>query len=188
MPDRRAIRPASPGADPDGSSVERLLLHPSAWVAPGAVLTGRVTVGPRASIWYGCVVRGDLEPVEIGEATNVQDLTVIHVDRGYPTVIGRRVTVGHRAVIHGCTIEDGAVVGMGAVVLSGARIGAGALVAAGALVREGTDVPPGAIVAGVPAAVRGQVGEPLRARFEDGVESYLRLREAYREGRFGGSR
>ena len=157
-------------------------------MAPGAVITGRVTVGPRASIWYGCILRGDLEPIEVGEESNVQDLTVVHVDRGYPTVIGRRVTIGHRAVIHGCTLEEGAIVGMGAVVLSGVTIGAGALVAAGAVVREGTRVPAGAIVAGVPAVLRGHVDDRLRARFEDGVESYLRLSEAYRDGRCGRAR
>lgn len=155
-------------------------LGPGAWVAPNATLCGRVTVGARASVWFGCVLRGDLEPITIGEGTNVQDLTVVHVDRGYPTVIGARVTIGHRAVVHGCTVGDGAVIGMGAVLLSGCRIGPGALIAAGAVVREGFEVPPNAIAAGVPAAIRGEVAPELRARFADGVESYLRLAALYR--------
>lgn len=163
-------------------------IDPTAWIAPGAVLTGGVTLGARVSVWYGCVLRGDLETITIGDETNVQDLTMLHVDRGYPTVVGRRVTIGHRAIVHGCTIEDGAVIGMGAVVLSGARIGAGALVAAGAVVRERATVPPGTVVAGVPAVPRGAVDDAMRARFADGVLSYLRLSEAYRDGRFGSER
>lgn len=153
-----------------------------AWVAPNATLTGRVTLGARASVWFGCVLRGDLEPIAIGDETNVQDLTVVHVDRGCPALVGSRVTIGHRAVIHGCTIDDDAVIGMGAVVLSGSRVGAGALVAAGAVVREGFEVPPGAIAAGVPATIRGEVSAELRERFREGVSSYLRLAAQYRGG------
>jgi carbonic anhydrase/acetyltransferase-like protein (isoleucine patch superfamily) len=142
-----------------------------------------VSLGARASVWFGCVLRGDLEPITIGDATNVQDLTVVHVDRGFPATVGRRVTIGHRAVIHGCAIDDDAVIGMGAVLLSGSRVGRGALVAAGALVREGFTVPPGAIASGVPAVVRGEVTAALRARFEAGVVSYLRLAEQARSAR-----
>jgi carbonic anhydrase/acetyltransferase-like protein (isoleucine patch superfamily) len=153
-----------------------------AWIAPNATLTGRVTIGPYVSIWYGSVVRGDLEPIAIGDETNVQDLSVVHVDHGLPVTIGRRVTIGHRAVIHGCVIGDEAVVGMGAIVLSGSRVGAGALVAAGAVVREGFEIPPGAIAAGVPATIRGEVDAALKARFHDGVTSYLRLAARARDG------
>lgn len=160
----------------------RVELGREAWVAPNATLTGRVTLGPRASVWFGCVVRGDLEPVAIGGESNVQDLTVVHVDRGCPVVVGCRVTIGHRAVIHGCWVEDDAVIGMGAVLLSGCRVGRGALVAAGAVVREGFAVPPGTIAAGVPAVLRGGVSPELRLRFCAGVESYLRLAAQYRDG------
>jgi carbonic anhydrase/acetyltransferase-like protein (isoleucine patch superfamily) len=153
----------------------RVDIGESAWIAPNATLTGRVQLGAFASIWFGCVLRGDLEPVTIGDETNVQDLTIIHVDRGYPAVVGSRVTIGHRAVVHGCTIEDDAVIGMGAVALTGSRVGHGALVAAGALLREGFVVPPGAIAAGVPAVLRGEVGPDLRRRFQAGVDHYLRL-------------
>ncbi len=153
-----------------------------AWVAPNATMTGRVRLGERASVWYGCVLRGDLEPITIGDETNVQDLTVVHVDHGHPTIVGERVTIGHRAVIHGCTIGNDAVIGMGAILLSGSRIGDGALVAAGAVVREGFAVPAGRIAAGVPAVVRGEVGPELAARFRDGVRSYLKLAAQARSG------
>jgi len=164
----------------------RLTLHPESWVAPGAVIVGDVTLGARASVWYGCVLRGDLEPITIGDDSNVQDLTVVHVDREFPTRIGARVTIGHRAVIHGCVIEDDAVIGMGAVLLSGSGIGRGALVAAGAVVLEGFQVPAGAIVAGVPAKNRGEVSPELARRFAGGVDNYVQLAAAYRLGTIGG--
>ena len=169
-------------SDDSARHATRVELGREAWVAPNATLTGRVTLGDRTSIWFGCVLRGDLEPISIGDETNVQDLTVVHVDRGCPAVVGSRVTIGHRAVIHGCSIDDDAVIGMGAVLLSGSRVGRGALVAAGAVLREGFEVPPGAIAAGVPAVLRGEVGPPLRERFRDGVENYLRLAARYRSG------
>ena len=153
-----------------------------AWTAPNATLVGRVTLGDEASIWYGCVLRGDLAPITIGDQSNVQDLTVVHVDRGCPVVVGRRVTIGHRSVVHGCQIGDEAVIGMGAVLLSGSRVGAGALVAAGAVLREGFEVPAGAVAAGVPAVIRGEVDASLRRRFAEGVDSYLRLSARVRSG------
>jgi carbonic anhydrase/acetyltransferase-like protein (isoleucine patch superfamily) len=161
----------------------RLSVHPEAWVAPGAVLVGEVSLGARASVWYGCVLRGDLEPIEVGDESNVQDGTVVHVDRGFPTRIGRRVTVGHRCVVHGCTIEDGALIGMGSVLLSGSRVGAGALVAAGAVVLEGFEIPAGVVAAGVPARLRGPVPEGLRARLSHGADSYVASAREYRSGR-----
>lgn len=175
----------SPG---DDLHADRLTLHPQSWVAPGAVLAGDVTLEAGASVWYGCVLRGDLEPIRVGERSNVQDLTVVHVDRGRPATIGADVTIGHRCIVHGCEIEDGAMVGMGAVLLSGARIGRDALVAAGAVVREGFEVPAGAVVAGVPARISGKVGPELRDRMRDGVASYLACAAAYRAGRVGRGR
>ena len=164
----------------------RLTLDPTAFVAPSAVLVGDVTLGAGASVWFGCVLRGDIEPVTIGARTNVQDGVVIHVDRGLPAAVGERVTIGHRAVIHGCTIEDDALVGMGAIVLSGARIGAGAVIAAGALVREGFDVPRGMLAAGIPARVLGPVSEELRDRAAEGVRTYEAAARDYAAGRLGG--
>ncbi len=174
----------TPGNQSDDSAAEptRVDAGLDVWIAPNATLTGRITLGDRASVWYGCVLRGDLAPIAIGGETNVQDLTVVHVDHGCPVVVGRRVTIGHRAVIHGCSIDDDAVIGMGAVLLSGSRVGSGALVAAGAVLREGFEVPAGAIAAGVPASIRGAVSPDLRVRFREGVASYLRLAERARSG------
>ena len=166
----------------------RIHADPRAWIAPGAVLVGDVSVGADASVWYGCVLRGDMEPIRIGSRTNIQDLTLVHVDRDCPAIIGDGVTVGHRSVIHGCTIGNDVLIGMGAVVLSGATIGDGALVAAGAVVREGFDVPPGMMVAGVPAKIRGEVTPELRQRILDGVETYVQYSRRYREGSLGGGR
>ena len=121
----------------------RLEFDPSAWIAPNAVVVGDVRIGQESSVWYGCVLRGDMEPIVVGDRTNVQDLTLVHVDDDLPTVIGSDTTIGHHCVIHGCEIGNQVLIGMGAVILSGARIGDGALVAAGAVVREGMDVPAG---------------------------------------------
>jgi carbonic anhydrase/acetyltransferase-like protein (isoleucine patch superfamily) len=166
----------------DADALEtRLDIHPDAWIAPGATVVGRVEVGTGSSVWYGCVLRGDLEPIRIGSLTNVQDLTVVHVDRGCPVRIGDRVTIGHRAILHGCSVEDEALIGMGAIVLSGSRIGRGALVAAGAVVLEGFEVPAGSIAAGVPAKLRGRVDEALRERILTGAETYARLASAHRD-------
>lgn len=164
---------------------DRVVVDSEAWVAPNAILVGDVSVGARSSIWYGCVLRGDLEPVSVGIETNVQDLTVVHVDRGLPAAIGDRVTVAHRCVIHGCIVEDDALIGIGAVLLSGCRIGRGALVAAGAVVTEGFVVPPGAIAAGIPAKIRGEVGDDLRRRVAEGVAIYRASASEYLAGRIG---
>lgn len=156
-------------------------LHATSFVAETAVLEGEVRLAAFASVWYGAVARGDLEPISVGEGSNVQDLCVLHVDPGHPVWIGARVTVGHRAIVHGCTIEDDCLVGMGAIVLTGARIGAGSLVAAGALVREGQVVPPGSLAAGVPSRVLGEVSAEWRERILRNAESYRELAAAYRE-------
>lgn len=132
-------------------------VHPEAWVAPGAVLAGAVTVGAGSSVWYAAVLRADLDVVVLGERTNIQDGAVLHADPGFPLRLGDGVSVGHRAVLHGCTVGDDVLVGMGAVVLNGAVIGAGSLIAAGAVVLEGTQVPAGSLVAGVPAKVRREL-------------------------------
>jgi len=167
-------------------SPNRLEIHPRAWVAPGAIVVGDVRIGEGASVWYGCVLRGDLAPIHVGRGTNLQDLTVVHVDRDLPALIGERVTVGHRSVIHGCTVEDEVLIGMGAVLLNGCRIRRGAFVGAGAVVGEGFEVPEGTFAAGVPARLRGKVDEALRARIVDGSRTYMTAAEGYRSGRLGG--
>ncbi len=163
-----------------------LEIDPTAWVAPNAVLVGQVRLGREASVWYGCVLRGDMEPIVVGDRTNIQDLTLVHVDTNLPAVIGADTTIGHHCVIHGCRIGDRALIGMGAVILSGARVGDGALVAAGAVVREGMEVPPGTVAAGVPARIRGDVTDAHRARILDGVENYIQYGRRYLDGELGG--
>ncbi len=126
---------------------------PTAFVAPGARVIGRVVLDEHSSVWFGAVLRADLDLIHVGAGSNVQDNAVLHVNAGEPCRIGRDVTIGHGAIVHGCTVEDECLIGMGAVVLSRARIGRGSLVGAGALVPEGKVVPPGSLVLGVPARV-----------------------------------
>ena len=161
-------------------------VHPSAWIAPTASVTGDVTLGPGASVWYQCVLRGDIAPIRVGAESNVQDLTMVHVDIDRPCHIGNRVGIGHRVIIHGCDIEDDCLIGMGAIVLSHAVIGAGSVIAAGAVVREGTRVPPGSLVVGVPGLVVRTVDDELRRRARLTVEHYRELKEAHRAGRWVG--
>lgn len=163
----------------------KLTVDPAAFVAPNATLVGEVRIGPQSSIWYGAVLRGDMEPIHIGSRSNVQDGTIVHVDVDMPVSIGDGVSIGHRAVIHGCTIEDGCLIGMGAVVLSGSRIGAGALVAAGALVREGAVVPPGVLIAGVPGKVLRALTEEEKARVAANSLSYVEYTRRYLSGELG---
>jgi carbonic anhydrase/acetyltransferase-like protein (isoleucine patch superfamily) len=152
----------------------------SAWVAPGATVVGAVTLGDGASVWYGSVLRADSEPISVGRGSNVQDLSVMHADPGFPCTVGAGVSVGHRAVLHGCTVEDDVLVGMGAVVLNGARIGAGSLVAAGAVVLGGTEVPPGSLVAGVPAKVRRTLTDEEVAEIHRNASHYVELTATHR--------
>lgn len=125
------------------------------WIAPDATLIGRLKIRRDVGIWFGAVLRGDNEPIEIGEGSNVQEHTVMHTDIGFPLTIGKGCTIGHRAMLHGCTIGDNSLIGMGAIVLNGARIGENSLVGAGALVTEGKEFPPNSLIVGSPAkAVR----------------------------------
>lgn len=128
-------------------------MHPQAWIAPGAVVVGSVTIGRGSNVWYGAVLRADDDVITIGDDCNIQDLCCIHVDPGEPAVLADRVSLGHHATVHGAHIGSGALIGMGAVVLGGASIGSGALVAAGAVVLQGTAVPDGVLFAGVPGRV-----------------------------------
>lgn len=156
-------------------------VDPSAWIAPGAVLVGDVTVGPRASVWYTTVVRGDGDAIRIGARTNVQDGCVLHTDPGLVLDVGADVSVGHRAVLHGCVVEDTVLIGMGAIVMNGARIGTGSLVAAGALVTEGTQIPPRSLVVGSPAKVRRALGDDEVVMVRYNAEHYVSLAELHRQ-------
>ena len=128
-------------------------ISPTARGAETITLIGDVTVGEKVSLWYGCVLRGDVAPIAVGVGSNIQDGCVLHGAEGLPTTVGRHVVVGHNAVVHGCTVEDGCLIGMGATLLNGCRIGAGSIVGAGALVTEGKIIPPGSLVLGVPGKV-----------------------------------
>jgi carbonic anhydrase/acetyltransferase-like protein (isoleucine patch superfamily) len=128
-------------------------IHPEAWVAPGAVVVGKVTLGRASSVWYGSVLRGDDEEIIVGDECNIQDLSCLHADPGTPALLEDRVSLGHKAMVHGAHVETGALIGIGAIVMNGARIGAGTLIAAGALVSPGKKIPAGVLVAGVPGKI-----------------------------------
>lgn len=153
------------------------------FVAPSASVLGDVHLGAQASIWFGAVLRGDVGPIRIGARTNVQDLSVVHVtEGGSGTYVGDDVVIGHRALVHECRVDDLALIGMGCVLLDGCVIGRGAVVAAGAVVRQGQQVPPLALVTGVPAEVRKILpAESLEAR-QRHAQHYVELARTYREG------
>jgi carbonic anhydrase/acetyltransferase-like protein (isoleucine patch superfamily) len=125
---------------------------------------GDVTLGEDSSVWYGAVLRGDMDAIVVGAQTNLQDGAIVHVDDGFPCIVGARVGVGHRVILHGCTVEDECLIGMGSVLLNGVRIGTGSVIAAGAVVPEGMTVPPGSLVMGVPGRIVRPVGEALARR------------------------
>jgi carbonic anhydrase/acetyltransferase-like protein (isoleucine patch superfamily) len=156
-----------------------------AWIAPGAILIGDVSIGSASSIWYGAVVRADQEKISIGEQTNIQDGTVMHSDPGLPLVVGDRVSVGHGAILHGCLIGDDVLVGMGATILNGARVGHGSLIAAGALVLEGAEIPPRSLVAGVPGKVRRPTTDDEFASIVTNGRNYVALSSKYAAGHLG---
>jgi carbonic anhydrase/acetyltransferase-like protein (isoleucine patch superfamily) len=155
-------------------------VHPSAFLAPSAVLIGRVSVGPEASVWFGAVLRGDDElGIVVGARSSVQDNCVVHVGGWAPTVIGREVTVGHGAAFESCTIGDRTVVGMNAVILQGAEIGPECVIAAGSVVKEGARIPERSLVAGVPATVRKTLDGSAAEWVARGGEHYVRLSRSY---------
>jgi carbonic anhydrase/acetyltransferase-like protein (isoleucine patch superfamily) len=153
------------------------------WVAADAVVVGDVELAADVNVWYGAVLRGDLNPIRIGARTNIQDGVVIHVDApDEPTIVGEDVTVGHGAILHGCRVERGALIGMHATVLNRAVIGAEAVVAAGAVVPPGLEVPRRTMVAGVPATPRREVTEEEVADIRRGNRNYLELKSRYMAG------
>ena len=149
------------------------------YLAPNAVLTGDVRIGDRASVWFGAVLRGDLSHIEIGEETSIQDGAVVHCDRGRPTIVGRRVTIGHNALLEGCVVEDGALVGMGAIVLQRARLGAGSVLAAGAVLSERREIGPAMLAAGVPAVEKKPLSGSAQTWTETAAAEYQSYRHRY---------
>ena len=156
-------------------------VHSTTFIADGAMIIGDVTVGEESSIWFNCVLRGDLERIEIGKRTNIQDGAILHLDKDRPCIVGDEVTIGHGAVVHGCVVGDGAMISMGAVVLSGAKIGERAIVAAGAVVLEGQEVPAETLAMGVPAKVRRELTEADVTRVRHGTDDYVRRAQLMRK-------
>lgn len=150
-------------------------VHPTAFIAPGAVLIGDVTIGQQASVFYGSVLRADVNSITVGARSNIQDGCVLHVDADAPCVLGDDVTVGHQALVHGATIAHGTLVGMSATVLSHATVGEGSLIAAGALVLEGSEIPARVLAAGVPAKVRRELTKEESAAFIPHAGKYVAL-------------
>lgn len=154
----------------------------SAYIDSSAQVIGDVEIGERSSVWPNATIRGDVNSIRIGDESNIQDNSVIHVEHDtYPTHVGNRVTIGHSVTLHGCIIEDDCLIGIGAIILNGVRVGAGSVVAAGALVSERTQIPPGSLVMGMPAKVKRTLGEDERVRFRENAQNYVRYREIYRE-------
>lgn len=155
-------------------------IDPTAWVAKDAVVVGRVRLKAHSSIWYGCILRGDQTWIEVGEETNVQDGSILHVEQDRPCILGNRVTLGHRAIVHGSTVGDGALIGIGATVLSRCEIGEGALIAAGAVVLENTVVPPHTLWAGCPARQLKELTPSQQERLAATYRHYVNNSAAYR--------
>ncbi len=152
----------------------------SAWIAPGAVIIGDVTIGPHSNIWFGCVIRGDVQKIRIGSGTNIQDGTVVHVTRKTgPTSIGSGVTVGHSALLHACHVEDDCFIGMHATIMDQASVSSGAMVAAGALVTPGKRVPGGTIWAGNPAKFLRDMTAEEKEFIGTSASNYIRLSQEY---------
>lgn len=155
-------------------------VDPTAYVAPSAVVIGSVKIGPKASVWPTCVLRGDIEDIIIGEGSNVQDGTVVHLADDLAARIGKYVTIGHMAMIHACTIEDECLIGMKATVLDGAVIGKNSIIGAGAVVTKNTVVPPGSLVLGMPAKVVRQLSDDEKASLKPWAEKYIKVAAAHK--------
>jgi len=151
----------------------------SAYIAPSADVMGSVEVGENSSVWFQCVLRGDIEPIRVGANSNIQDGTIIHTFQGAPTVVGDWVTVGHRVILHGCTVENHCLIGMGAVLLNHVRVGEGSIIAAGAVVAEDTVIPPRSLYMGVPAKLRREVTVDDQAFIKMHAEHYLQYKASY---------
>ncbi|KAI93661.1 acetyltransferase [Rhodomicrobium udaipurense JA643] len=157
------------------------------WIAPTAVLLGRVVLGRDASVWFGSVLRGDNDPIEIGGGTNIQDMTMIHTDLGAPTRVGRGCTIGHRVTLHGCTVGDNCLIGMGATILNHAVIGDNCLIGAGALITEGKQIPAGSVVLGSPGKIVREVTAAEIEGFKRSAAGYMANARRFRTGLASGS-
>ncbi|MBK8475874.1 MAG: gamma carbonic anhydrase family protein [Opitutaceae bacterium] len=161
-------------------------IDPTSYVARGAIVIGDVRIGPRASIWHNCVLRGDINSIEIGEGSNIQDGTMVHLADNFGVKVGKHVTVGHAAMIHACTIGDECLIGMQATILDGAEIGEQSIIGAHSLVTNGTKIPPGSLAVGVPAKVIKQLSPEERAKIRTWAEKYEKV-SAFHKAKFGNS-
>jgi carbonic anhydrase/acetyltransferase-like protein (isoleucine patch superfamily) len=152
------------------------------WIAPTASVIGQVRLGEDASVWFGAVLRGDNEPIVVGERSNIQDLAVIHTDPGFPVTIGAGCTIGHRAILHGCTIGESSLVGMGAIILNGATIGRNCMIGAGALVGEGKTIADNSLVVGMPGKVIRTLGDDGEQMLRHAAGVYVARIKQYRDG------
>ena len=157
----------------------RVETHPDSWLAPRAAVIGKVRLQARASVWFGAVLRGDNELIDIGEDSNVQDGTVMHTDMGAPLTIGRGVTIGHNAMLHGCTVGDYSLIGINAVILNGARIGKHCIIGANALIPEGKEIPDGSLVMGSPGKVVRELTEQQKRMLEASAAHYVHNAQRY---------
>ncbi len=156
---------------------------PDAWVAPTATVIGDVVLGAGVGVWWHCVLRGDTNHIRVGDGTNIQDGTIVHVSRGsFPCLIGRDVTIGHACIVHACTLEDRAFVGMGATVMDGATIAEGGMLAAGGLLTPGKRIGPGELWAGSPARLMRVMSAEERAGWDRTAAHYVELAQRYRTG------
>ena len=153
--------------------------HPDSWVAPTAVLIGKVRLEEGASVWFNTVLRGDNELILIGRHSNVQDGAVMHTDMGYPLTLGTGVTIGHNAMLHGCTVDDYSLIGINAVILNGARIGKHCIIGANSLIGEGKVIPDGSLVMGSPGKVVRELTEAQKLKLESSAANYVKNGQRY---------
>jgi gamma-carbonic anhydrase len=155
-------------------------IHDTVFVADNAIIIGDVEIGEDASIWFGSVLRGDVNYIRVGARTNIQDQTIIHVSsKGLPTIVEENVTVGHRVTLHACHVESGCLIGIGAILMDGVRVGKNSLVAAGSLVTPGTQIPPNSLVVGSPARVKRELTEKELAHLDRSWRNYVELKNHY---------
>ena len=152
----------------------------TAFIADGAHIIGDVQIGEHSSVWFNCVLRGDVFPIRIGDHTNIQDGTIIHVTSDqFPTILGNCVTIGHGVILHGCQVRDGSLIGIGSIILDEAEIAEACLIAAGSLITPGTKIPPRSLVMGAPAKVRRQLSPEEVARNQENWQHYVELKNVY---------
>jgi len=153
----------------------------SAFIAPNAVVIGQVKIKRGASIWFNTMLRGDINSIEVGEDSNIQDSCILHVTHEHGVTVGDRVTVGHNVIVHGCKVESDCLIGMGSIILDGAIVRAGSLIAAGCVVSPNTEIPPNSLVMGVPGKVVRTIGEKERERMSTNWKSYVEYSRAYND-------